>query len=116
MTGFLLLWAAGATCFTLVAWARLARVRRAAPDVAPLPVLLVRPADALTESERACLAAPIDYEPLEHVVVSPTGPDVAGLAWEASDPVTANRKVGHLLHALRSRNSQRRIASRARKS
>ena len=109
MTALLSLWAACATAFTLVAVVRLGRTRRAAPDVAPLPVLLIRPADALTETERACLAAPIDYAPLEHLVLSPTPPGTAGVTWKPSDPTTANRKVGHLLHALRDRDVRARV-------
>jgi hypothetical protein len=105
VTALLVLWAACAAGFSLVAWVRLGRPRRPAPAGAP-PVLLVRPADALTHTERACLAAPIDYAPLEHVVLAPAAPGAAGVAWEASDPATANRKVGHLLNALRTRRGR----------
>ena len=104
MTALLVLWAACATVFSLVTWTRLARARRSHLLARHHPpVLLLRPADALTETERACLAAPIDYAPLEHVVLAPTRPDSPNVAWQPSDPSTPNRKVGHALHALRSR-------------
>jgi hypothetical protein len=105
MTALLLLWAACATGFTLVAWTRLGRRRSRVDRELRLPVLLLRPADELTPTELACLAAPVDYAPLEHVVLAPTRPDVAAATWEPSQPTTPNRKVGHLLNALRSRRA-----------
>src|SRR5207237_668407 len=67
-----------------------------------VPVLLLRPVDAPTPRELENLATPIDYAgPLEQVVVSPYRPRLApGVRWLPSDPLTPNRKVGHLLYAL----------------
>jgi hypothetical protein len=89
--------------FTLLAWTRLGR-RRSSLDRGPRPpVLLLRPADGLTPTELACLAAPVDYAPLEHVVLAPAPHDGPAATWQPSQPTTPNRKVGHLLNALRSR-------------
>jgi len=67
-----------------------------------VPVLLLRPVDAPTPRELENLALPVDYDgPLEQVVVSPYRPRLApGVRWLPSDPLTPNRKVGHLLYAL----------------
>ena len=54
-------------------------------------------------SAGAALAAPIDYAgELTHVVVSPFRPQLqsANVRWLPSDPLTTNRKVGHLTYAL----------------
>ncbi|MFY1827719.1 glycosyltransferase [Myxococcus fulvus] len=97
-------WTALATGFSAVTLARLLRMRtgRAAQAPAKARVLLLRPVDAPTPRELENLALPIDYAgELEQVVVSPyrprLGPDVR---WLPSDPLTPNRKVGHLLYAL----------------
>ena len=66
-------------------------------------VLLLRPADAPTPLELENFAVPVDYAgPLTHVVVSPFRPRLpsANVRWLPSDPLTRNRKVGHLLYAL----------------
>lgn len=98
-----LAWAVAATGFSGVALARLLRTkRRPAPARSKVPVLLLRPVDAPTPRELENLAQPIDYDgPLEQVVVSPYRPRLApGVRWLPSDPLTPNRKVGHLLYAL----------------
>jgi hypothetical protein len=98
-----LAWAVLAMGFSGVALARLSRARRpAASEGPPPPVLLLRPVDAPTPRELENLATPIDYAgPLEQVVVSPFRPRLApGVRWLPSDPLTPNRKVGHLLYAL----------------
>lgn len=99
------LWAASATLFSLLALRRLGRVPPA-PASGPLPaVLLLRPAEALSPGERAALATPVTYAGgLEHVVLAPVRPAAAGIRWQRSDPATPNRKVGHLLGALRARS------------
>ncbi len=98
-------WAALATGFTAVTLRRLAAAagrpvpsRRDAP-----PILLLRPADALTAVERRNLATPIRYPgPLEQIVVTPCRPLLpARVRWLRSDPAVPNRKVGHLVAALR---------------
>jgi ceramide glucosyltransferase len=101
MTVLVVTWALLALGFTVVTLRALARPRRVSPAAAP-PVLLLRPADAPTVLEQRNLATPIDYAgPLEQVVLSPTPlvlpPDVR---WVRSDPASANRKVGHLLHGI----------------
>jgi ceramide glucosyltransferase len=96
-------WTVLATGFSGVALARLLRARRApAPGGTRVPVLLLRPVDAPTPQELDNLATPIDYAgPLEQIVVSPYRPRLApGVRWLPSDPLTPNRKVGHLLYAL----------------
>ena len=100
-------WSLTASLFTAVGLLRLARRRTpmsAATPLSPLRVLLLRPVDAPTEQELDNLAAPVDLPPgaeLRHVVLSPYRPRLgAGVEWLYSDPVTANRKVGHLLHAF----------------
>ncbi|MFY2562505.1 glycosyltransferase [Corallococcus terminator] len=110
-------WAVLATGFSGVALARLLRMRRgagtrpvkgldAAPSVEPRDarpsVLLLRPVDAPTPRELENLALPIEYSgALEQVVVSPYRPRLApGVRWLPSDPLTPNRKVGHILYAL----------------
>lgn len=96
-------WAVMATGFSGVALARLLRARRpVSPGSTHVPVLLLRPVDAPTPRELENLAAPIGYAgPLEQVVVSPYRPRLGpGVRWLPSDPLTPNRKVGHLLYAL----------------
>lgn len=107
MSWLLTLWAAVAAGFTWVAVLRLARAPGAAPDRPRLRrrphVLLLRPVDAPTPLELENLAAPLDYAgPLSHVVLSPFRPRLrsANVAWLPSDPLTRNRKVGHLAYAL----------------
>ncbi|WIG94940.1 glycosyltransferase [Myxococcus sp. SDU36] len=99
-----LVWCAVATGFSAVACVRLSRARAGtAPQSGALPpVLLLRPVDAPTPRELENLAQPIDYAgPLEQVVVSPYRPRLAPeVRWLPSDPLTPNRKVGHLLYAL----------------
>ncbi|XXF79012.1 glycosyltransferase [Myxococcaceae bacterium GXIMD 01537] len=103
-------WALLATGFSAVALARLPW-RRSAGVGTQVPVLLLRPVDAPTAQEVENLARPVDYAgPLAHVVVSPERPDLArGVVWLPSDPATPNRKVGHLLHALASLETQGRV-------
>ncbi len=95
-------WVVLAGGFSAVALARLFR-RRLPASRTRVPVLLLRPVDAPTERELENLSGPIDYEgPLEHMVLSPQRPRLSGSArWLHSDPSTPNRKVGHVLHALR---------------
>ncbi|HZH04658.1 MAG TPA: carotenoid biosynthesis protein, partial [Myxococcaceae bacterium] len=107
-------WAWSAALFSAVALARLWRGRRLAKRTATLPlpaVLLLRPVDAPTRSERESLAAPVDYPgALEQVVLSPFPLDLPGhLRWLPSDPPTRNRKVGHLLYALSVLETQGRV-------
>jgi ceramide glucosyltransferase len=104
VTTALVAWALCAAGFTACTILALGRSSRRAPAPAAPPVLLLRPADALTPHETALLAVPIAYPgDCRQVVVSPTrppGPAGAGGGWLASDPATPNRKVGHLLRAL----------------
>lgn len=105
MLSVLIGWAVVGALFTLVATYRLERLRqaRATPSPSPLPpVLLLRPVDAPTEQELENLAAPVGYAgALRHVVLSPFRPRLAeGVEWLPSDPVSLNRKVGHLVYAL----------------
>ncbi|WP_426756975.1 glycosyltransferase [Myxococcus sp. Y35] len=99
-----LAWCGVAAGFSAVAWGRLSRARAGAPQPSGMlpPVLLLRPVDAPTPRELENLSLPIDYTgPLEQVVVSPYRPRLApGVRWLPSDPLTPNRKVGHLLYAL----------------
>lgn len=93
-------WALLAAGFSLVALWRLRRAAPPQPATAWPPVLLLRPMDAPSGAELEGLAAPVDYPgPLEQVVLSPFRPPLpAGVRWLPSDPVTGNRKVGHLLY------------------
>lgn len=98
-------WAVAAACFSLLALVRLRRaVRPREPRVRRRPhVLLLRPVDAPTPLELENLAAPIDYAgELTHCVVSPFRPRLSSpnVRWLPSDPLTKNRKVGHLAYAL----------------
>jgi ceramide glucosyltransferase len=95
-------WGVLASGFSAVALARLPPRRRGA-ERTRVPVLLLRPVDAPTAREVENLSRPIDYGgPLEHVVLSPQAPPLPrGVRWVRSDPSTPNRKVGHVLHALR---------------
>ncbi|WP_163990081.1 glycosyltransferase [Pyxidicoccus caerfyrddinensis] len=105
-------WAVMATGFSGVALARLLRSRRpVSTGSTQVPVLLLRPVDAPTPRELENLATPIDYAgPLEQVVVSPYRPRLApGVRWLPSDPLTPNRKVGHLLYALEVLQTQGRV-------
>ncbi|MCP3135864.1 glycosyltransferase [Pyxidicoccus xibeiensis] len=107
-----LAWAVMATGFSAVALARLLRPRpKPVPGRAHPPVLLLRPVDAPTPRELENLALLIDYAgPLEQVVVSPYRPRLApGVRWLPSDPLTPNRKVGHLLYALEVLQTEGRI-------
>ena len=98
-----LAWTASAVLFTVLTLVRLGRPRAAVRQSGPMPdVLLLRPLDEPTERELQNLALPVGYRGrLRHVVLSPyrprLGPDVT---WLYSDPVTPNRKVGHLAYAL----------------
>lgn len=106
INAFLVGWALVAAAFSGVAVMRLLR-RREAPTapIAPWPpVLLLRPLDAPSAQEVVNLGAAIDYPgPLDHVVLAPCrpplGPDTA-TRWWPSDPLTPNRKVGHLVYGL----------------
>lgn len=103
MNAFLIIASSIATVFTLIALFRLRKPGPAArrSGLRP-PVLLIRPVDGPTPRELESLATPIDYRgPLQHVVVSPFRPRLPeGVRWVASDPLTHNRKVGHILYAL----------------
>ncbi len=98
-------WAALAAGFTWVAVWRLWRsARKARRGVRRRPhVLLLRPVDAPTPLELENLGSPIDYAgELTHAVLSPFRPRLrsANVRWLPSDPLTKNRKVGHLAYAL----------------
>jgi ceramide glucosyltransferase len=95
-------WVVLAGGFSAVALARLPRPRQPGASTRA-PVLLLRPVDAPTPREVENLATPIDYPgPLEHVVLAPERPPLPeGVRWVPSEPGTPNRKVGHLLHALK---------------
>ncbi|MBL8919361.1 MAG: carotenoid biosynthesis protein [Myxococcaceae bacterium] len=98
-------WAVLAAGFTAVALFRLSRAKRfESARLRRRPrVLLIRPVDAPTPLELENLATPIDYPgELTHVVVSPFRPRLgsANVRWLASDPLSRNRKVGHLAYAL----------------
>jgi hypothetical protein len=111
MTWLLTLWALVAAAFTGVTLYRL-KARRRAVERGPRPapplrrwphVLLLRPVDAPTPKELENLAVPVDYPgALTHVVLSPFRPRLASanVEWLASDPLSRNRKVGHLVYAL----------------
>jgi hypothetical protein len=110
MSALVTAWALIAAGFTAVALFRLFQRQRALradsrrPRVRRRPhVLLLRPVDAPTPLELENLATPIDYAgELTHVVLSPFRPRLASpnVAWLPSDPLTRNRKVGHLAYAL----------------
>ena len=105
MSWLITLWAVFAGGFTWLTVSRLPK--RSAPKrqrVRRRPhVLLLRPVDAPTPLEIENLCAPIDYSgQLTHVVLSPFRPRLqsANVRWLPSDPLTSNRKVGHLAYAL----------------
>lgn len=105
MSDLVTAWAVLAAGFTAVALLKLWRARRAEPTRGRRHphVLLIRPVDAPTPLELENLAAPTGYPgELTHVVVSPFRPRLssANVRWLASDPLTRNRKVGHLAYAL----------------
>ncbi|MCU0695698.1 MAG: carotenoid biosynthesis protein [Myxococcaceae bacterium] len=106
MSTFVATWAIVAGLFSAVAVYRLRFWKRAEPQqrLRRRPhVLLIRPVDAPTPLELENLATPIDYPgELTHVVVSPFRPRLASanVRWLASDPLTRNRKVGHIAYAL----------------
>lgn len=105
MSWFVTAWALVAAAFTWVAVWRLWRQERRAPRrLRRRPhVLLLRPVDAPTPLELENLSAPIDYPgELSHVVLSPFRPRLASanVRWLPSDPLTTNRKVGHLAYGL----------------
>lgn len=91
-----------AAAFSLLAVLRLSKRRSARLGSGEGKVLLLRPIDAPTPRELENLAAPIDYPgELEHLVVSPFRPRLpSGVRWAFSDPTCPNRKVGHLVYAL----------------
>ncbi len=114
MSWLITLWAVFAGGFTWVAVYRLVkqgRVEQKRARVRRRPhVLLLRPVDAATPLELENLAAPIDYAgQLSHVVLSPFRPRLqsANVRWLPSDPLTKNRKVGHLAYALSTVPQQR---------
>lgn len=95
----LLAWTFVAAGFTAVAHAFLHRRRGASPR-ARVPVLLLRPVDAATPAELENLAAPLPPH-VRQVVLSPFRPRLPPhVEWLPSDPLTPNRKVGHLDYAL----------------
>ncbi len=106
MNVVLTVWALFASGFSALAWWRLFQ----RSDLGELPsrrrrpkVLLLRPVDAPSSLEVENFDAPVGYEgELRHVVVSPFRPNFKSLEveWLPSDPLTENRKVGHLLYAL----------------
>ncbi|MBL9037608.1 MAG: carotenoid biosynthesis protein [Archangium sp.] len=100
MTVLLTAWACLAAGFTAVALTRLLLRSGGAPHVHPeRGVTLLRPMDSPSAGELENLrAVPAG---VEQVVLSPVPPPspYAG-RWAASDPPTANRKLGHLQHAL----------------
>ncbi len=107
MSWLITLWAVFAGGFTWVAVFRLLKQDRAESKRARLKrrphVLLLRPVDAPTPLELSNLDSPIDYSgQLSHVVLSPFRPRLqsANVRWLPSDPLTRNRKVGHLAYAL----------------
>ncbi len=106
MSWLVVTWAVLTTIFTLAAVLRLTRAppRATATRVRRRPhVVLLRPCDGPTALELENFAAPIDYPgELTHVVVSPFRPRLqsANVRWLPSDPLTTNRKVGHLTYAL----------------
>lgn len=110
LSALVTLWALLAAGFTGVALFRLVRRQRALRDDSRRPrvrrrphVLLLRPVDAPTPLELENLATPVDYAgPLTHVVLSPFRPRLASpnVEWLPSDPLSRNRKVGHLAYAL----------------
>jgi ceramide glucosyltransferase len=108
MSWFVTLWAIFAGGFTWVAVYRLFKANRATQSrkvrVRRRPrVLLLRPVDAPTPLELQNLDARIDYSgELSHVVLSPFRPRLtsANVRWLPSDPLTSNRKVGHVAYAL----------------
>ncbi|HLL56087.1 MAG TPA: glycosyltransferase [Myxococcaceae bacterium] len=110
----LIAWATSSTLFTLVACVRLGRLREDArapfPKDGP-PVLLLRPMDAPSRDELAALASPIEYPgPVEQVVLSPFRPRLPpNVKWLWSDPLTTNRKAGHLAYALSVLRTQGRV-------
>lgn len=114
MSWLITLWAVFAGGFTWVAVHRLYKqgvgeARRARVKRRP-HVLLLRPVDAPTPLELENLAAPIDYSgQLSHVVLSPFRPRLqsANVRWLPSDPLSKNRKVGHLAYALATIPQQR---------
>ena len=103
MSALLTVWALAAALFSLVAVARLRHPVAPAGRRPRPPVLLLRPLDVPTPLEEENLAAPVAYGgPLTQVVLSPFRPrlDAPQVRWLPSDPLTPNRKVGHLLYAL----------------
>lgn len=112
MNLFVTVWALLAAGFTGVALYRLVRQRRAESSrTRRRPhVLLIRPVDAPTPLELENLGTPIDYPgQLTHVVVSPFRPRLtsANVRWLASDPLSRNRKVGHIAYALSTLQAER---------
>ena len=102
-------WAVAATLFSGVAGVRLslrARRRDGPPasmrseTLPEVPVLLLRPLDQPTPRECDNLALPLPSH-VRQIVLSPARFGVSlALEWMPSDPRCANRKVGHVLHAL----------------
>lgn len=112
MNLFVTAWAVLAAGFTGVALYRLFRQRSPESTRARRRphVLLIRPVDAPTPLELENLGTPIDYPgQLTHVVVSPFRPRLtsANVRWIASDPLSRNRKVGHIAYALSTLQAER---------
>lgn len=101
MSALVTAWMAAAAFFSLVAVYRLLR-RRPAAKRSRGPALLLRPLDEPAPHELALLRAAGSVRPgVRHVVVSPFRPSLGGeVEWLWSDPLSPNRKVGHLLYAL----------------
>jgi ceramide glucosyltransferase len=98
-------WTWSAALFSLVALFRVWRKHLSPPrpSLRRPNVLLLRPVDAPSETEVKNFEADIVYEgQIRHVVVSPFRPPFksGAVEWLPSDPLTENRKVGHLLYAL----------------
>ncbi|MBM4777032.1 MAG: carotenoid biosynthesis protein [Archangiaceae bacterium] len=115
MNLFVTTWAVLAAGFTGVALYRLIRQRgvEAARARRRPHVLLIRPVDAPTPLELENLGTPIDYPgQLTHVVVSPFRPRLssANVRWLASDPLSRNRKVGHIAYALSTLQAERAVS------
>jgi ceramide glucosyltransferase len=92
------LWLWAAVAFTLLALAR--RLMRRATELLSIPErgLLLRPVDAPTAQEQKNLEA---IPPgLEQWVLSPFRVSSEKSRWLPSDPIAANRKLGHLQYAL----------------
>lgn len=99
-------WCVVAIAFTMVAMLLFKRrepTRALQLHVQWPALLLLRPADHVSDAELKALSLPLDYPGLvEHVVVgSAELKSVGGVSWLRSTPTLLNRKLAHLQHALR---------------